>query len=176
LKRSSVYSGRARPDPGWPNPCLSSNVSGAPPRRRLALYRSPAKRMLAAKELPSAKKPCRDILFPLLIRGRKPADCGHSWQIVRTMRTGLGAQFGPFFVSLGSLSPKQPNHGHFGTDVESSIIQRVAWHPKGVGFAKAPLRRSEPGSNHLVQCVCFRPQSRPVIRRLRPAARDPKPT
>jgi hypothetical protein len=88
----------------------------------------------------------------------------------------LRAHFGPFFVSLGSLSPKQPNHGHFGTDVESSIIQRVAWHPKGVGFAKAPLRRSEPGSNHLVQCVCFRPQSRPVIRRLRPAGRDPEGT
>ena len=79
----------------------------------------------------------------------------------------------PFFVSLGSLSPKQPNHGHFGTDVESSIIQWVAWHPKGVGFAKAPLRRSEPGSNHLVQYVCFRPQRRPVIRRLRPAGHDP---
>jgi hypothetical protein len=90
--------------------------------------------------------PSRDILFPLLIRGCNPADCGHSWQIVRTMRTGLRAHFGPFFVSRGSLSPKQPNHGHFGTDVESSIIQWVAWYPKGVGFAKAPLRRSEQGS------------------------------
>jgi hypothetical protein len=114
--------------------------------------------------------------FPLLIRGRKPAACGHSWQIVRTMGTGSRAHFGPFFVSLSPLSPKQPNHGHFGTDVESSIIQRVAWHPKGVGFAKAPLRQSEPGSNHLVRCVCFRPQSRPVIRRLRPAGRDPYAT
>jgi hypothetical protein len=87
----------------------------------------------------------------------------------------LEAHFGPFFASLGSLSPKQPNHGHFGTDVESSIIQRVGGLPKGSGFERIPLGRSEPGSNRLVQFVCFMPQSGPVIRRLRPAGRDPKP-
>jgi hypothetical protein len=63
------------------------------------------------------------------------------------MRTGSRAHFGPFFVSLGPLSPKQPNHGHFGTDVESSRIQRVGGRLKGVGFEKPPLRRSEQGSN-----------------------------
>ena len=31
---------------------------------------------------------------------------------VRTTDTGRGACIGPFFVSLGRLSPKQPNHGH----------------------------------------------------------------
>ena len=28
------------------------------------------------------------------------------------------AYFEPFSVSLGPLSPTQPNHGHFGTDIE----------------------------------------------------------
>ena len=46
------------------------------------------------------------------------------------------AHFGPFSVSLGPLSPTQPNHGHFGTDVESSIIQWVGGRPKGSGFEK----------------------------------------
>ena len=46
----------------------------------------------------------------------------------------MRAHFGPFFVSLGSLSPKQPNHGHFGTDVESSIIQRVGDAGRGQGL------------------------------------------
>ena len=41
------------------------------------------------------------------------------------------AHFGPFFVSLGRLSPTQPNHGHFGTDVGSSIIQRVGGPRRG---------------------------------------------
>jgi hypothetical protein len=36
---------------------------------------------------------------------------------------GLRGHFGPISVFLGPLSPTQPNHGHFGTDVESSIIQ-----------------------------------------------------
>jgi hypothetical protein len=91
---------------------------------------------------------CRDILFPLLISGRNPADCGHSRQIVRTMRTGLRAHFGPFFVSRGPLSPKQPNHGRFGTDVEVQIIQRVVGRATRCGFDGRPLRRGRPGSNH----------------------------
>jgi hypothetical protein len=64
---------------------------------------------------------------------------------------GLRAHFGPFFVSLGPLSPKQPNHGHFGTDVESSIIQRVEWRLKVCGFERRPLRRGRPGSNDPVR-------------------------
>jgi hypothetical protein len=36
---------------------------------------------------PSASVPSQDILFPPLISGRNPAECGHSWQIVRTTRT-----------------------------------------------------------------------------------------
>jgi hypothetical protein len=49
--------------------------------------RSPAKRMLAASELPSANTPCRDVLFPPLTSGRNPAECGHSGKIVRTTRS-----------------------------------------------------------------------------------------
>ena len=120
----------------------------------------------------SAKTPSRDILFPLLIRGRKPAECGHYWQFVRTMSDLLEGPLRPFFVSLGPLSPTQPNHGHFGTDVGIAITQWVGGRPKGCGFEKLPLGRSEPGSNHSVQCVCFRPHSGPLMGRLQPAGRD----
>jgi hypothetical protein len=54
------------------------------------------------------------------------------------------------FVSLGALSPKQPNHGGFGTDVRSSKNQNVTGCPKGSEFERAPLRRNEPESNHSV--------------------------
>ena len=43
--------------------------------------RTPAKRMLVASELPSASLASRDILSPLLISSRKPADRGRSWQL-----------------------------------------------------------------------------------------------
>ena len=46
--------------------------------------------------LPPPRRPCRDILFPLLISGRKPAECGHSWQIVRTMGPARGPTSGRF--------------------------------------------------------------------------------
>jgi hypothetical protein len=105
----------------------------------------------SSNPLPSASLPIRDILFPLPISGRNPAECGHSWQNVRTTAPGLRGQFGPFSVSLGPLSLKQPNHGHFGTDVETSIIQLVGGCPKGVGFEKTPLRRSEQGSNRSIR-------------------------
>jgi hypothetical protein len=123
------------------------------------VQRTPAKRMLAASELPSAKTPCRDILFPAADVGRNGAECGPSWQFIRTKDPARKAYFGPFCGSLGPLSPRQPNHGHFGTDVESSIIQWVGGHPKGSGFGKAPLRRSEPGSNRSVRYVYFKPQT-----------------
>ena len=87
-----------------------------------------------------------------------PQNAGLS-AIVRTTRTGSEAHFGPFPVSLRPLSPPQPNHGHFGTDVGSSVIQWLMVRPKGSGFAKPPLRRSEQGSNCPVQCVCFRTAS-----------------
>jgi hypothetical protein len=77
--------------------------------------------------------PSRDILFPLPISGRKPADCGHSWQIVRTMRSGWRGHFGPFPVSLGPLSPTQPNHAQFGTDIRSSTEQWVTETRRGAG-------------------------------------------
>ena len=79
---------------------------------------------------PSASLPIRDILYSLLISGRKPAERGLLRPFVRTTASGLRGRFGPFSVSLGPLSPTQPNHGHFGTDVESSIIQRVEGAPK----------------------------------------------
>jgi hypothetical protein len=72
---------------------------------------------------PSAKTPSRDIPFHRVHRGRKPAECGHSWRIVRTTAPGPRCHFGPVSVSLGPLSPTQPNHGRFGTDVGSPIIQ-----------------------------------------------------
>ncbi len=71
------------------------------------------------------------------------------------MRTGWRAHFGSFFVSLGSLSPKQPKHGHFGTDVESSGNSMIWRTLRGNGFERIPLGRSEPGSNRLVHCVCL---------------------
>ena len=128
---------------------LSPNQAREGPPIRV--QRTRAKRMFAASEPPSANTPSRDILFPLLISGRKPAEWGHSGQIVRTMRTGSSVHFGPFFVSLGPVSPKQPNHGHVGTDVGSLIIQRVGGPSKGVGFEKPALRRSEQGSNTSVR-------------------------
>jgi hypothetical protein len=100
---------------------------------------------------PSAKTPCRDILFPWVHRGRKPAEYGHFRRIVRTTMRRLLPHCRPFSASLRPLSPKQPNHGHFGTDVESSIIQWVGGPRKGSGFENAPPRRSEPGSNCLVR-------------------------
>jgi hypothetical protein len=102
--------------------------------------------------------------------GGTPQDAGLSAKLSEPRGPASGPTSARFPSLSGPSSLTQPNHGHFGTVVESSIIQCVAWHPKGVGFAKAPLRRSEPGSNPLVQCVCFRPQSGPVIGRLRPAA------
>jgi hypothetical protein len=116
--------------------------------------------MFAASELPSANTPCRDILFPLLIRGRKAADCGRSWQIVRTMRTGSRPVSGRF----SSLS------AHFlRSNRTTAILVRMlkadnsnGWMgPEGGRFEKLPLGRSEPGSNLLVHCVCFRPHSGP---------------
>jgi hypothetical protein len=85
--------------------------------------RSRAKRMFAASELPSAKTLGRDIPFHRVHRGRKPAECGHSWRIVRTTAPGPRGHFRPFPASLRPLSLTQPNHGRFGTDVGSSIIQ-----------------------------------------------------
>jgi hypothetical protein len=76
----------------------------------------------------------QDILFSPLISGRNSPECGHSWQIVRTMRTGLRAYFGPFFVSLRPLSLKQPNHARFGTDVKSSQNQWVRRNLRGAGL------------------------------------------
>jgi hypothetical protein len=89
---------------------------------------------------------------------RRPngAEFGVLRPYVRTTDTGRGGRFGAFLVSLGPLSPKQPNHGHFGTDVESSIIQWVTGCPKGVGFEKPPLRRREQGSNCWVRHLPLR--------------------
>jgi len=91
----------------------------------------------------------------MLGTGRNGAELGALRLYFRTTGTGRGARFEPFFVSLGPPSPKQPNHGHFGTDVESSIIQRFGGRPEGVGFERAPLRRSEQGSNCPVQRVRY---------------------
>jgi hypothetical protein len=74
--------------------------------------------------------------------------------IVRTMRTGWRAHFGPFAVSLAPLSRKQPNHGRFGTVVRRLPDQWVMRCQLGRGFESAALRRSEQGSNHSIQYGC----------------------
>ena len=112
---------------------------------------------------PSASLPSRDILFPLLISGRNPAECGHSWPFVRTTRTGLRAHFGPFSVSLGPLSPKQPNHGHFGTDV-GKLRNSMGWRrPKGSGLKN--LRSGEVNRDRTLRfsVSANRPQSGHVM-------------
>jgi hypothetical protein len=83
----------------------------------MVVPRTPAKRMFAPSGLPSASLPIWDILFPPLFSGRKPAECGHSGQIVRTTRPLDGPTSGRLSSLSGPLSPRQPNHGHFGTDV-----------------------------------------------------------
>jgi hypothetical protein len=98
--------------------------------------------------------PSRDILFQLLISGRKPAECGHSGQIIRTTGTGLRAHLGPFSAFLRPLSLTQPNHAHFGTVVESLRNQCVRGGSRARGFERASLRRSEQGSNNSIQYGC----------------------
>jgi hypothetical protein len=60
-------------------------------------------------------------------------------------RTGLRTHFGPFFVSLGSLLPKQSNRGQFGTDIEIQITQWVEGVRKAVRVRKAPARAEYAG-------------------------------
>jgi hypothetical protein len=86
----------------------------------------------------SASLASRDVLFPPPIGGRNPAERGHSWQIVRTMGTGLRTHFGPFSVSRGPLSPTQPNHPRLGTDVSRSSINALADTRTGLGLKGAP--------------------------------------
>ena len=111
-------------------------------------------RTVGSNPTPSANLVSRDILFPLLIRSRKPAERGVFRPFVRTMRTGWRAHFGRFAVSLAPLSPKQPNHGRFGTVVRSLPDQWVMRCQLGRGFESAALRRSEQGSNHSIQYGC----------------------
>jgi hypothetical protein len=96
---------------------------------------------------PSAKTPCRDILFRHSAQGQNPAACGRSRQYVRTTDPARKAHFGPFFVSLGPLSPTQPNHGHSSTDVEAREFNGFERTRKGAGLEGRSLRRSEQGSN-----------------------------
>ena len=60
---------------------------------RRVVQRTPAKRMFAASELPSASLSSGDILFPLPISGRNGAECGPSGSFVRTTRR---RRIGPF--------------------------------------------------------------------------------
>jgi hypothetical protein len=93
----------------------------------------------------------RDILFPLLISGRKPAQCGHSRQIVRTTETTVRAHFGPFSASLGHnrTTPVLVRMS------EARQIQSVRGCPQRCGFEGAPLRRSKLGSEGLGSVRCF---------------------
>ena len=89
------------------------------------VQRSPAKRMFAASERPSASLASRDILFPALAAGRNGAERGPSRSFIRTTVTRSKAHFGPFPVSLRPLSLTQPNHAHFGTVIGTSTDQWV---------------------------------------------------
>jgi hypothetical protein len=149
--------GIARPCSRSAAPSVSARGCGGNRRygREVTRKSKRGKRMFAASELPSASLASRDILFQALSTGRNAAECQALRPFIRTTGGGPEAHFGPFSVSLGRLSLRQPNHGHFGTDVESSIIQVVGGRLKGAGFEKPPLRRSEQGSNYPVQRVCY---------------------
>ena len=112
-------------------------------------------RIVGSNPIPSANLPIRDILFQVVGVGQNPAECGHSRRVIRTTAPGVSGHCGPFSASLGPPSLTQPNHASFGTDVESSIIQGVGGRPKGTGFGRIPLGRSEPGSNCPVQRVRY---------------------
>jgi hypothetical protein len=56
--------------------------------------------------------------FPLLIRGRNPADCGHSWQIVRTTDTGRGPISGRFSSLSAYFLWSNRTTAILGTDVD----------------------------------------------------------
>jgi hypothetical protein len=112
----------------------------------VVVQRIPAKRMFAASERPSASLPSPDVLFPTSDDRRNGAECGRFGPFFRTTRGGPEAHFGPFSVSLCRVSPTQPNHARFGTDVRSSQNQSVRESPRGRGFERAALRRSRLGS------------------------------
>jgi hypothetical protein len=103
-------------------PCLDA-AAAVPLYANVVVQRTPGKRMFAASELPSASLASRDILFPALVAGRNGAERGLLRRFFRTTRTGRQARFGRSSVSLRAISLTQPNHGDFGTDVGSSIIQ-----------------------------------------------------
>ena len=140
-------------------PGRSSGTAAARSRIAGEPARCTRERNAGSNPTPSAKTPSRDILFRRSADGRNGAEFVHSRRYVRTTRAGRQPLFGPVGASLRPLSLTQPNHGHFGTDVESSIIQWVGGQQKGSGFGKAPLRRSEPGSNRSVRYVYFKPQT-----------------
>jgi hypothetical protein len=82
-------------------------------------------RTLRSNRFRSASLAIRDILFPALGAGLNGAECGHLRPFFRTTGAGLRPDFGSFSGSQGPPSLTQPNHGHFGTDVGSSHIQRL---------------------------------------------------
>jgi hypothetical protein len=120
----------------------------------VVLQRTPAKRMFAASELPSAKTRSRDILFQRSTDSRNGAECGRFRPSVRTTSTRPEAHLGPFSDSLRPLSLTQPNHGHFGTVVRSPPDRWVMRCQLGRGFESAALRRSEQGSNNSIRYGC----------------------
>jgi hypothetical protein len=99
----------------------------------VVLQRTTAKRMFAASELPSAKTPCRDILFPALSAGLNPAELGPSG-VISEPRAPARRPFRVISVSLGQVFLTQPNHARFGTDVGSGEIQGLRESPKGSGL------------------------------------------
>ena len=97
--------------------------------------------------LPPPRHPVGTFLFRS-IGAETPQNASIPRPIIRTTRPHRPLR--AFSVSLGPLSPTQPNHGRFGTDVKSESNQRFRAKPEGRGFERAALRRGEPGSNSSV--------------------------
>jgi hypothetical protein len=86
-----------------------------------------------SNRLPSASRPGPDILFGPQAPARSPQSAG----LHADFPNHEGRLRGPFravWSSIRPLSPTQPNHGRFGTDVGSFMIQQVgdAWRGEGL--------------------------------------------
>ena len=126
----------------WSTPTETSVV-----RKSLILR----KRGFNDRSSPSASLPSRDILFRGPRRRPEWRRCGPSGTFIRTIGACAQAHFEPFLCSPGALSLTQPNLGDFGTDLKTYGIQKVAESSASVRFEERLIRRSERGSNWLVQ-------------------------
>jgi hypothetical protein len=165
-----LSSHRRRPSPSWllrgPRPACTRLIMGL--SAGMVVQRTPAKRMFAPSELPSASLASRDILFRPLDTGRNPAECRPLGSFIRTTRTGSEAHFGPFSVSLRPHSLTQPNHAHFGTVIGTSTDQWVRASPKERSLEEPPS-----GEGNTARTVRYRygPSSSAAFNEPKPSGR-----